>query len=80
MKCPACGTKFKSLSSWPLAVGKPVICGDCGQASRRRGKWKPVLIAVAMLFFPPAVRGLFTSGNRFTADMHRTVFLIEGMT
>ena len=32
MRCPACGTKFKSLSSWPLAAGRPVVCGNCGTA------------------------------------------------
>ncbi len=42
--------------------------------------WAVTVIAVAMLFFPQAVRGLFASGSRFTADMHRSVFLIEGMT
>lgn len=42
--------------------------------------WTVTVVAVVMMFFPQAVSGLFGSGNRFTADMQRTVFQIEGMT
>jgi hypothetical protein len=42
--------------------------------------WAVTVIAVIMLFFPQAVPGLFSSDNRFTADMQRTEFQIEGMT
>ncbi|PIW27838.1 MAG: hypothetical protein COW30_09275 [Rhodospirillales bacterium CG15_BIG_FIL_POST_REV_8_21_14_020_66_15] len=59
MRCPACGTRFKRLSSWPLAVGRPVVCADCGTASKRAGRWKPLLIAVAMLFVFHQMIGMF---------------------
>jgi hypothetical protein len=42
--------------------------------------WAVTAVAVVMLFFPQFVSGLFSSESRFTMDMHRTVFQIEGMT
>ena len=59
MKCPTCDTRFKRLSSWPLAVGKPVVCAECGTPSRREGRWKPLLIAAAMLFVFHQMIGMF---------------------
>jgi hypothetical protein len=59
MHCPACGTRFKRLSSWPLAAGRPVVCGECGTASKRLGRWKPLLIAVAVLFTFHQMIGMF---------------------
>ncbi|MEQ8227160.1 MAG: hypothetical protein RIA64_03675 [Rhodospirillales bacterium] len=59
MICPACDSRFKRLSSWPLAAGKPVICTACGTPSKRDGKWKPLLIAVAMLFVFHQMLGMF---------------------
>ena len=41
--------------------------------------WAVTVVAVVMLCFPQ-VSTLFSSGNRFTADMQRTIFQIEGMT
>lgn len=59
MKCPACGTRFKRLSSWPLAAGRPVVCSECGTASKRLGRWKPLLIAIAVLFAFHQMIGMF---------------------
>lgn len=42
--------------------------------------WTVTVVAVVFLFFPQAVTGLFASGDKFTADMDRTVITIEGMT
>jgi hypothetical protein len=40
-----------------------------------------VTVAVAfLLFFPTVVTDFVTPGDRFTADMDRTVISIEGMT
>lgn len=41
--------------------------------------WVAAMAAVVMFFFPQ-VPSLFESGNRFTADMQKTYFQIEGMT
>jgi len=59
MRCPVCDTRFKRLSSWPLAVGRPVICDECGAASKRAGRWRPLLIAVVMLFVFHQMIGMF---------------------
>ncbi len=59
MKCPACGTRFKRLSSWPLAAGRSIVCPECGTASKRLGRWKPLLIAIGMLFVFQQMIGMF---------------------
>jgi|TARA_R110002124_G_scaffold106534_2_gene258615 DNA-directed RNA polymerase subunit RPC12/RpoP len=73
MRCPACGTKFKSLSSWPLAAGRPVVCGNCGTASKRLGRWKPLLIAVALLFAFHQMIGMFA------LTLSGTILLLVGL-
>ena len=42
--------------------------------------WAVTVMAIVFLFFPQLVTGLFASGGEFTADMHRTVIRVEGMT
>lgn len=59
MRCPACGRKFARFASWPLALGRPVVCGDCGTQSRRQGKYLPALIAVAALLAFHQMIGMF---------------------
>lgn len=73
MRCPSCGTKFKRLSSWPLAAGRPIVCGACGTASKRLGRWKPLLIAVAMLFVFHQMIGMFA------LTLVGTVILLAGL-
>lgn len=41
--------------------------------------WAVAVVAVVMLCFPQ-VFTVFSSESRFTADMQRTIFQIEGMT
>jgi mercuric ion transport protein len=41
--------------------------------------WAVTVVAIIMLFFPNPT-DLFNSNSRFTSDMQRTVFQIEGMT
>lgn len=73
MRCPSCGTKFKRLSSWPLAVGRPVVCSECGTASKRAGRWKPLLIAIAVLFAFHQMIGMFA------LTLVGTVILLAGL-
>ena len=73
MRCPSCGTKFKRLSSWPLAAGRPVVCSECGTASKRLGRWKPLLIAVAVLFAFHQMIGMFA------LTITGTVLLLVGL-
>lgn len=73
MRCPSCGTRFKRLSSWPLAAGRPVICGECGTASKRLGRWKPLLIAIAVLFAFHQMIGMFA------LTVTGTVLLLVGL-
>ena len=73
MKCPGCGTRFKRLSSWPLAAGRPIVCPECGTASKRLGRWKPLLIAVAMLFVFHQMIGMFA------LTLVGTVILLAGL-
>ena len=42
--------------------------------------WGVTAMAVVFLFFPQFVTRLFSPGGEFTAEMHRTVFVVEGMT
>ncbi len=42
--------------------------------------WAVTVIAVVFLFFPQAVPNLLAPGDEITANMHRTVITIEGMT
>ena len=42
--------------------------------------WTVTAIAVAFLFFPQVITSYVSGGDRFTADMQRTVINIEGMT
>ena len=42
--------------------------------------WVVTFMAIVMLFFPQGVPDFFSSDNRFTADMQRTVIQVEGMT
>ncbi|MEK9672907.1 MAG: hypothetical protein VW268_10465 [Rhodospirillaceae bacterium] len=73
MRCPTCDHKFKQLSSWPLAAGWPVACPDCGAKLRRVGKWKPAIIAIAMLILFQQLIGVYA----FSAV--GTVVLLAGL-
>ena len=73
MLCPACGSRFKRMSSWPLAAGRPIVCGACGTASKRVGKWKPLFIALALLVLFQQLIGMFA----FTGL--GTVLLLAGL-
>lgn len=42
--------------------------------------WTVTAVVVALLFFPGLLSELTDTGDQFTADMHRTVISIEGMT
>ncbi|HAD88027.1 MAG TPA: hypothetical protein DCG48_11750 [Rhodospirillaceae bacterium] len=59
MHCPACDNRFKRMSSWPLAVGRPIVCGACGTACQRVGKWKPLIIALVLLVLFQQLIGMF---------------------
>ena len=73
MNCPACGSRFKRMSSWPLAAGRPIVCGACGTASKRLGKWKPLIIALVLLVLFQQLIGMFS----FTGM--GTVLLLAGL-
>ena len=49
MRCPSCNHYFQQFASWRLALGKPLICPDCGASCRRKGRLMPLLIAVCVL-------------------------------
>ena len=59
MKCPTCDHRFRQFSSWPLALGRPVICGECGTAGVRQGRWRPLILAALALFAFSQFIGMF---------------------
>ena len=78
------GLTFALLASAFYLTYRPRAVAQTGVRSNLMGfnkimLWVATVAAVVMLCFPNPT-GLFQSSNRFTSDMQKTVFQIEGMT
>lgn len=62
--------------------GRSAVAGPRSRimAFNRIMLWMVTAVAVVLLFVPPAFFSPADSGDKFTADMQRTVIQIEGMT